>query len=129
MNLIAQIFTIAMVLIFILFVIIKIKRSSIDYKYALLWMMLGFTILAFAIFPASFAFIADKIQIGAPLNLLFFLGILVCLVFIFGLASSYSKLKGKFYTLTQKSAILDKAVFDLTQQVAALQEKSLIAKE
>ncbi|MCL2088760.1 MAG: DUF2304 domain-containing protein [Oscillospiraceae bacterium] len=122
MQPIAQIFTVISILVFFIFIVMKIRKGVMDYKYALVWICLGLVTLIFSVFPASFAFIARKIQIAMPLNLLFFLGILVCLAFIFTLITSLSKLKRKFYILTQKNAILDKTVNELTYKIDRLEE-------
>jgi len=92
----------------------RIKKGAMDYKYALVWIVINLILLIFTLFPKLVSFFARILGIGLPLNLLFFLGILACLFFTFGLAMSYNKLKLKTYALTQQIAILDKMVLDLT---------------
>ena len=123
MQLRTQIFIILLILLFIAYILREIFKTSLDYKYAFVWLTLGFIILVFAVFPSFPAQIAIWLNIGLPLNLLFFFGILISLFMIFSLATSYSKQKLKLYRLIQLNGLLDYTVRDLSDRIAVLEKR------
>lgn len=102
-----QIFVILIILIFLCYVIAKLRKEQIEFKYALIWLVSGLVILMLAIFPGILAWSASTIGVGLPLNLVFFLGIILNMTISFALTVTYSRLKNMIYRLTQMNAILD----------------------
>ena len=107
MSLFTQIFVTLIILIFLCYVISKLRKEQIEFKYALVWLVCGVIILIMAIFPGILSWLASAMGIGLPLNLVFFLGITVNLIISFALTVTYSKLKNMIYKVTQMNAILD----------------------
>lgn len=107
MNLPAQIFVILAVVIFLIYIIAKLIQERLEFKYALIWIGSGIIMLVLAAFPGILARIAELLSIGLPLNLVFFLGILLNLVITFALTITYSKFKNMLYRSVQNIAILE----------------------
>lgn len=112
MSIYAQVFVVLIILAFLCYVVAKLRKEQIEFKYAFVWIISGIAILILAVFPGILAWLASAIGIGVPLNLVFFLGIILNLVISFALTVTYSKLKNMIYRVTQMSAIIDN---DLTQ--------------
>jgi hypothetical protein len=119
MSLFTQIFVAFTILVFLLYVVSKLRKEQIEFKYALVWLASGCIILLLSIFPGILTWMATSIGVGLPLNLVFFLGILLNLVIAFALTVTYSKLKNMIYRVTQMNAILDN---DLSRTKAELEE-------
>ena len=107
MSLFTQIFVALIVVVFLMYVVSKLRKEQIEFKYALVWLVSGFIILLLAVFPGILTWLASSLGIGLPLNLVFFLGIIINLIISFALTVTYSKLKNMIYRVTQMNAILD----------------------
>ncbi|MEI8198970.1 MAG: DUF2304 domain-containing protein [Eubacteriales bacterium] len=107
MSLFTQIFVALIILGFLFYVVSKLRREQIEFKYALVWIVSGVIILLLAIFPGILTWMAESIGVGLPVNLVFFLGIILNLIISFALTVTYSKLKNMIYRVTQMNAILD----------------------
>jgi len=112
MSIFSQIFVALIVVVFLFYVVSKLRKEQIEFKYALVWIISGIIILLLAVFPGILAWAAAVIGVGLPLNLVFFLGIILNLFISFALTVTYSKLKNMIYRVTQMNAILDN---DLTR--------------
>ena len=110
MSLFTQIFVALIILGFLFYVVSKLRREQIEFKYALVWIISGAIILLLSIFPGILTWMAASIGIGLPVNLVFFLGIILNLIISFALTVTYSKLKNMVYRLTQMNAILDNEI-------------------
>lgn len=107
MSLFTQIFVSLIIVAFLCYVIAKLRKEQIEFKYALVWIISGVIILLLSIFPDILSSMAETMGVGLPLNLVFFLGIILNLIIAFALTVTYSKLKNMIYKLTQMNAILD----------------------
>lgn len=107
MSLFTQIFVIIIVLFFLCYVVAILRKEQIEFKYALIWLIAGIVILILSVFPSILAASAEALGVGLPLNLVFFLGIILNLFISFALTVTYSKLKNMIYRVTQMTAILD----------------------
>lgn len=107
MSLFTQVFVALIILAFLCYVVAKLRKEQIEFKYAFVWLLSGIVILVLSIFPGILAWVASAIGIGLPLNLVFFLGIILNLIIAFALTVTYSKLKNMIYRVTQINAILD----------------------
>jgi len=107
MSLFTQIFVALIIVVFLCYVVSKLRKEQIEFKYALVWLISGIIILILAVFPGILSWMAASLGIGLPLNLVFFLGIIINLIISFALTVTYSKLKNMIYKVTQMNAILD----------------------
>ncbi len=110
MNLVTYLFTIIVILIFNINIIYKLKNDKIDYRFALIWLSAGVVMLVFAIFPNLLVLVSDLLGIAIPLNLVFFLGVILSLYLTFTLMVSFTALQRKFTHLVQAYAILQHEV-------------------
>lgn len=101
-----QILIIVAALLAVLYIVHKIRIKEIELRYCLLWMLLGIGIIVFACFPQFTEWLAHKIGIFQPVNMLFFAGFCFMLPIIFSLSVAVSKLSNKVKRLTQEIALL-----------------------
>ena len=83
-----------------------VRRRQLREKYAALWLTLGSGIAILAVFPGLLDWVADRLGVADPPNLLFFLGILVLLVVVVQLSFELSRLEDRLRTLAERLAIL-----------------------
>ncbi|WNQ13556.1 DUF2304 domain-containing protein [Paenibacillus aurantius] len=91
---------------FVGFTIELIRRQKIAERYALLWLVLGFVMLLFSLFPNLLIRLSEAVHIFYAPSLLFLIGLLFSLVFIMHLTMVISKLHRKVTRLTQEVALL-----------------------
>lgn len=107
MDWVTQIVTVALVVLFDLYVLRALRRELIDYKYALVWLSAGLVMLFFSLFPNILSLTASILGIGVPLNMLFFFAILFIMAIVFRINITIANLKRRVYTLTQHVAVLE----------------------
>ncbi len=107
-----QIIIIVCMVISIGYIAFLTRKKKIDFKYALVWMLVAAMVLAMAIWPKALSFLSDMLGISTPVNMLFFLGFIFSLGIIFTLSRTVSELLDKVKKLSQELAILRKDTFD-----------------
>lgn len=105
---------IVMLVLFLLAIIFvrKIQKRKLDLKYTLSWFFLILLLMVLDLFPNIIKFFAQLIGIEVPSNLLFFVGISVCLIIIYTQTVAISKLTDEVRGLSQKLGLLEKRVKD-----------------
>ena len=83
-----------------------LRRRRLREKYAALWISLAGVVIVVGAFPRLLYWIADLVGIATPLNLVFFLFLLVLLVVCVQLAAEISSLEHETQTLAEESALL-----------------------
>jgi hypothetical protein len=83
-----------------------LRRRRLREKYAALWISLAFVVIVVGAFPGLVYRVADLVGISTPLNLVFFLGLLVLLVVCVQLSAEISSLEHEAQTLAEESALL-----------------------
>ena len=129
MSLFTQIFVALIILAFLLYVVSKLRKEQIEFKYALVWLISGCIILLLAIFPGILTWMASALGVGLPLNLVFFLGIIINLIISFALTVTYSKLKNMIYRVTQMNAILDNELAQSKEEIRNVENAVEKSKE
>ena len=100
---------VAIVMITALAVIIEmIRRKMLELKYALVWLIVGTAVLVMDFFPQSMNWIAEKLGIASPVNMLFFFGFCFLLIIIFVLTIAVSSLSVRVKNLAQEIALNEK---------------------
>lgn len=94
----------------------KIQKRKLDLKYTLSWFFLILLFIVLDFFPGIIKWISNLIGIKVPSNLLFFVGICVCLIVIYTQTVAISKLTDEIRILSQKMGILDKKVEELSKE-------------
>lgn len=85
-NYLLEIIALSMGLLLMLFVISAMRRSSLNPRYAILWLGAGFVLIALSIYRPLLDYVAGAIGISYPPSLLF----LVAFVFLLFIVLHYS---------------------------------------
>ena len=88
------------------FMIELLRRRRLREKYAALWIGVAIAVLLGAFFPQIPAWLAELVGVTTPVNLVFFLGLLVLLVVCVQLSGEVSGLEHENQTLAEESALL-----------------------
>ena len=88
------------------FMIELLRRRRLREKYAALWMGVAVVVLVGAIFPQITIWLAELVGVTTPVNLVFFLGLLVLLIVCVQLSGEVSGLEHENQTLAEESALL-----------------------
>ncbi len=110
MSTFTKIFIIVIIILFLLYIGRMLKKGRIEFKYAFLWIGASLIVLLITIFPSILVFFSSLIGIELPVNLIFFLGIILNLVITFAITASYSKMKEMVYKNTQYIALLENKI-------------------
>ena len=108
MNIRIQII-IGVIVIFALCIIVNmIREKKLELRYALAWLGVGIAILVLDCFPQVITWLAIKVGIASPINMLFFLGVCFSLVIIFILTVAVSRSSIRIKQLAQELALYEK---------------------
>ena len=118
MNLVAQLFVVLTIIAFNAYVIHILRKEMIEYQYALTWLGAGMAMLVIAAFPQILWAISAFLGIAIPLNLLYFLAILLGFFLTFQIMINISRMRRHIYELIQEVSILKKQV-DIAQNQSA----------
>jgi hypothetical protein len=88
------------------FMIELLRRRRLREKYAALWIGVAVVVLLGALFPQLTTWLAELVGVTAPVNLVFFLGMLVLLIVCVQLSGEVSGLEHENQTLAEESALL-----------------------
>jgi hypothetical protein len=83
-----------------------LRRRRLREKYAALWISVAIVVLVAVGFPGLLFRLADLVGISVPLNLVYFLSLLVLLVVCVQLSAEISSLEHEVQTLAEESALL-----------------------
>lgn len=112
MSIKLQILIIVVILLAMLYIINHVRKKSIDFRYALLWLFVCLGVLILTIFPKLLALLAKILGIASPVNMLFFLGFCFSIVIIFTLSIALSNLTDKVKKMAQEIAIIRKDMYE-----------------
>ncbi len=83
-----------------------LRRRRLREKYAALWIGVAVVVIVCGAFPQILYWAADLVGITTPINLLFFLSLLVLLVVCVQLSAEISSLEHEAQTLAEETALL-----------------------
>lgn len=104
------------VLVYLLGIILLMRKGKMNLKYSLVWFAAGIILLVCAIFPQIIRGLARLFGVYSEVNIVFFLGVCFLLVIILSLTSIASLLSERVRALTQTQAILEKRVRELEEK-------------
>ena len=84
-----------------------LRAGRIREKYSALWIIVGAGVVVLAVWPGLLNFLAEAIGVALPVNLLFFLAILMLLGVTLHLSLEVSKLEDETRTLSEEVTLLD----------------------
>ena len=106
MNIKAQIIISIIIILGIVYIINMVRKKALELRYSLTWLGVGICILILTLFPQIMNKISAIMGIASPMNMLFFLGF--SLTIIFSLTISASKMSIQIKDLTQEIALYKK---------------------
>ena len=100
---------IAIIVIIALSIIVNmIRKKRLELRYALAWLIVGGGIFILDCFPQLITWMARKLGIASPINMLFFLGFCFSLMIIFVLTVAVSRASIRIKELAQELALYEK---------------------
>ena len=94
----------------LVFVVELLRRGILREKFAVLWLLVTFTLTVVAIFPKILFFVASLLGVEVPANLLFVLGGLILLLVSVQLSFEVSRLDLRTRRLGEDLALLNEQV-------------------
>lgn len=98
------------VLFYMAFIVIMLKKRSLDLKYSLIWFISGIILLILDIFPQIVNALSKLLGIQTASNFIYLAVMFFILILLITLTSIVSKQKKEIRTLIQKLSILESKV-------------------
>lgn len=98
------------------FVFSLLRRGILREKYAVLWLFFSGAALFFAVFPGTLNWVAARIGVAAPVNLLFFVTVVLLVLVSVQLSYELSRHEARIRRLAEEVALLDQEVTRLREQ-------------
>lgn len=108
MNMRIQIIVAVIVILALCVIVNMIRKKRLELRYALAWLMVGIGTLVLDCFPNLITWLAKKVGIASPVNMLFFFGFCFSLMIIFVLTISVSRMSIRIKQLAQELALYEK---------------------
>jgi hypothetical protein len=102
-----------------------VRRRRLDERSSCLWLLTGLGILVLAVWYDLLLSISTLIGITLPTSTVFFFGVVFLMAVSLQQATKISKLADQVKNLTQKIAIMDSYIKDLTQGKVVSGERSI----
>lgn len=97
------------------FVFILVRRGVLREKYAVLWLFFSAAALFFAVFPGALVWISDLIGVAEPVNLLFFVTVVLLILVAVQLSYELSRHEARIRRLAEEIALLDRRLKDVQE--------------
>ena len=108
MNIRIQVIIGIVVILALCVIINMIRNKKLELRYALAWLLVGVGIFILDCFPQLITWLANKLGIASPINMLFFLGFCFSLMIIFILTIAVSRSSIRIKELAQELALYEK---------------------
>ena len=105
------------VLLYLLLIVILMRKGRMSLKYSLLWFFSGVVLLICAMFPQVIRFFTRLIGVYSDVNAVFFVGVCFLLLIILSLTSIVSGQSERIRILVQTQAMLEKRVRQLEEKM------------
>ena len=89
------------------FVFSLLRRGVLREKYAVLWLLFSAAALFFSIFPGALVWLSSTIGVAEPVNLLFFLTVVLLVLVAVQLSYELSRHEARIRRLAEEVALLD----------------------
>lgn len=100
----------------IILIFYLVKKGKLKEKYAIIWILVGITILIFAIFDKILILVATFFGIKTPINAMFFLGIFFIITISLNLSLIVSSLMEQNKKIIQKIALIEAELTNLSKK-------------
>lgn len=114
---------IAVICYFVL-ILLFLKRKALELKYTLLWLLSGFVLGAFVLFPQLLVYMIRILGIESPMNGLYVLCIGFIIIILMALTSIVSRQTMKIRALIQEIAMLEKRLREVEEERKSDSEKT-----
>lgn len=101
-----QLFVLAIALLFVTYILKMVSKNQLLIHHSLIWLLLGLTMVVFAIFPHLPGIISNALGFELPLNFLMFISIIFLFVQLFSVTSASSKKNETIKILVQEVSLL-----------------------
>jgi hypothetical protein len=102
-------------LLLIVFIFELLRRRQLREKYAVLWLVVGLTILPFGFFPGIVDTVARHVGVASGASLMLFLAVIFLLLVCIHLSWEASQLEDETRTLAEEIALIRTELRDLKQ--------------
>lgn len=116
MNIASYILGIASALLVLIVVIEMLRRGRLRERHVLAWLIAGIIGLVVAVFPRLLELAAEALGVEVPVNLVFFLGILVLFLVCMQQSAELTRFEERTRTLTEQVALLDDRLRQVEQR-------------
>ena len=114
---------IAVICYFVL-ILLFLKRKALELKYTLLWLLSGFVLGAFVLFPQLLVYMIRILGIESPMNGLYVLCIGFIIIILMALTSIVSRQTMKIRALIQEIAMLEKRLREVEEEKRSDKEET-----
>jgi hypothetical protein len=91
---------------FLIVLLMFLRKKSVNLNYSLLWILFSFIIFILALFPKLVSLLSDLVGIATPSNTIFAVMISLILIILIFMTSVVSKQHRQIKTLAQELAII-----------------------
>lgn len=104
------------VLIYLCIIFFLLKKRKLSVQYCIIWLISGFVLLLFALFPYIVLVMGDILRVINPVNFVFMVILGFILLILLSLSSAVSILNEKNKSLTQNAALLERRIRELEHE-------------
>ena len=89
------------------FVFSLLRRGILREKYAVLWLLFSGAALFFSVFPAALLWVSTRLNVAEPVNLLFFVTLVMLILVAIQLSYELSRHEARIRRLAEEVALLN----------------------
>ena len=111
-----QVFMLAAVVVYFIFLFRLLRQNKLNLKYSLLWIISGIIMLILAVFPRLLDFFSGIVGIFSPVNALFAVLFFCGIIILISLTAIVSALNERIKRMTQTIALLENRLRQMEQE-------------
>ena len=119
MSLPLRIFALILVILYLISILVLVKKNKLLLRYSLLWFFAGAVMLVIVIWPGLLFWAAGLLNIEVPANGLFGICILLGIILMISFTVVISDFSAKIKTLVQNQALLEERIRELESEKTA----------
>ena len=116
MGLALRISLLVAIAVYLVLIVVLLRKKSFTLKYSLLWMFMAAVLIVMVAFPEIVECLADAIGVASYINAIFMAFIFFILLLVVSLTSIVSKQNKEIKTIIQNIALLQKRVEELEKE-------------
>ncbi|GGA65258.1 hypothetical protein GCM10011490_14910 [Pseudoclavibacter endophyticus] len=123
MNLGVQIFAIAAAVAALVLVFVMLQRKSFHERHAVWYLVAAFGAVVLSVFPGLLTWAAALIGVAEPVNLVFFVSVLLLFLIAVQLSTELTSVEARIRRLAEETAMRDLEVRELRAELGDLRRK------